>query len=174
MPGGARVRQTFNQSESLARQNVSVAGFTASAGASGRGYDAGKRPPGKAGDLSAGSVSKKLPPSRGWIVGQVPGTQVPELCLQGLRLQESKERRKAKRQTGDSWASALYPPENHPAMCLVRVPQITRVETSQALEPEGLDRSPRHSLTSCVTPGSFQHVSGGRLLMQPGCHQEDR
>lgn len=44
-PGGAQVLKTFNQSESLARQNILVAGFTASAGASGRGYDVGKHSP---------------------------------------------------------------------------------------------------------------------------------
>lgn len=96
--------EDFQSVRSSARQNSSLAGFTASAGASGRGYDVGKHPPQPPFMLMTWA---KAASPQGWITGQVPRHGGCLSCAPR------------------AWAPALstptprLTPQEHPAICLV-------------------------------------------------------
>lgn len=121
-------------------------------------------PLGDAGDLSAGSRGRNClpPPGAGWRDRcPRPGGE-PVAAGQGGG-------RESKATSSGLLGFCPVTPKRHPAPCRACTPQITLgEEESQALEPEGQDLNPRHSLTSCVILGSLRHVSGAWFLMDPG------
>lgn len=110
MPRGAQVLKTFNQSESLARQNIASQASQPPWAPKGKGMTWANIPLGSGGDLSTRNMNEhRLPPSGDGSQESCPGPEVPRLQTWVLWLQARVEAEKAKCHPVDSLASSLSP-----------------------------------------------------------------
>lgn len=158
--------KTLNQSESLARQNISWLAPQPPRAPQGKGMTWANIPCGDSGDLSRGSVSKDR--LLGLHHGRGSQGQRSLNCRTGAC--DSRRGRRRGKQSDRSWIPRLVlcPPEKYAAVSLVCMPWTALVEEKgEALQPDGLHLNPRHSLTSWVMVGSLLQSLGFSSLGFP-------